>query len=56
MAQPVDVPQQPALRPGAPRWEEPKQAGGVSIVMIFLIAGLVTAGVYLLGKNFIFPG
>lgn len=57
MAQPVEVPQQsPTIKPGAPRWEEPKQASGMSIVVIFVIAALVTAAVYLLGKNFIFPG
>ena len=56
MAQPVDLPQRAPLGSSRPQWEEPRQAGGMSVVMIFVIAGLVTFGVYLLGKNFIFPG
>ncbi len=43
-------------RPAAPAWDEPKAGGGMSMFLVFLIAAIVTAGVYLLGKNFLFTG
>jgi hypothetical protein len=58
MAQAVETPpparQRTKIGPGTPEWEEPKRAGGVSVLFVFLIAALVTVGVYLLGKNFLF--
>jgi len=35
-------------------YNEPKKAGGVSVLLVFLITLIVTTGVYLLGKNFLF--
>jgi serine/threonine-protein kinase len=42
--------------PGTLDWEEPQKAGGTSVLLVFLVAALVTTGVYLLGKNFLFTG
>jgi serine/threonine-protein kinase len=53
--EPLRPPQQLPTQSGGPQWEEPKKSGGISVFMVFLVAALVTAGVYLLGKNFLFP-
>ena len=52
---PSSAPRQLPPAPGSGRWEQPKKAGGISLMLIFLIAALVTAGVYVLGKNFLLP-
>lgn len=57
-AQAVDTPA-PArtrtIRQAAPAaWDEPRTGSRMSVFLVFLIAALVTAGVYLLGKNFLF--
>ena len=59
LAQAVDTPPPASNRTAshpAQTWEEPRKAGGVSVFLVFLIAALVTVGVYLLGKNFLFTG
>jgi hypothetical protein len=57
LAHAVDTPAPAAnrtIRQPAPTWDEPKKGSGMSMFLVFLIAALVTAGVYLLGKNFLF--
>jgi serine/threonine-protein kinase len=60
MAIPVESssgkPQRLPVGPGTAEWEEPQKAGGTSVLLVFLVAALVTTGVYLLGKNFLFTG
>jgi serine/threonine-protein kinase len=57
LAHAVDTPAPAAnrtIRQPAPTWDEPRKGSGMSMFLVFLIAALVTAGVYLLGKNFLF--
>jgi serine/threonine-protein kinase len=57
LAQAIDTPAPAAsrtIRQPAPAWDEPRKGSGMSMFLVFLIAALVTAGVYLLGKNFLF--
>ena len=57
MAQAVDTPapsRNRTIRQPVPTWDEPRTGGRMSMFLVFLIAALVTAGVYLLGKNFLF--
>lgn len=49
-----DIPSPQGRFPSRGGWNEPKKAGGVSVLLVFLITLLVTTGVYLLGKNFLF--
>jgi serine/threonine protein kinase len=61
-ALPVMTPAPPSHRPQAlpanspSGWvEPPKQGASFGLFMVFILAALVTVGVYFLGKNFLFP-
>src|SRR5262249_55470166 len=44
-----------ALPPLAPAWDEPPKSGGISPVLYFFVAAVVTGLAYLVLKNFLLP-